>query len=725
VTDAGTQAVRPGRVRAADVDLTTPVRLVVGIAEPVWRGLEALGLTNVGRLIAHLPARHEREEAEATIDGLTPGTIVSTRGEVTACKVSGFGKRKRFEAVLADDTGRLDLVWFSQPYLQKRIGAGTRLRVQGTLKLHGGQPQIANPRWWIIGEDDGSTTGEARLRPVYPASERVKSREIEHAIDLVLPRVADLIADHLSDGFRAERDLPALADAYRMMHRPADESEALRGRRRLAYDELLMLQLGVHLRRAHLRRELSSPALRLDDELDARIRSRFGFELTSAQDRVVGEMARDLAESVPTNRLIQGDVGAGKTVVALYALLMAVASGHQGALMAPTELLAEQHFAGISRTLSASGVRVALLTGSLSRDERAALLRRIEAGDVDLVIGTHALLTGSVAFHSLAVVVIDEQHRFGVHQRATLRTKGTSATVGASDVTAVTPHVIVMTATPIPRTLAMTVFGDLDVSTIDALPPGRTPVRTEVLGIDELARSDEMLAERLREGERGFVVVPTIEGEEAGAQGESGTELAGVREEVARLERGPLKGFRVAGMHGRLKRDQRDAIMERFRLGLIDCLVATTVIEVGVDVPEATVMVVHNAERFGLAQLHQLRGRVGRGSNASICVLVGDATTPDAQKRLEAMARTTSGFELAEKDLEIRGMGELFGERQSGLPPFDVADLVRDWELLNMARSDASSWLEDSPKLARPEDAMARRRVLKKYGSALGIADVG
>ena len=716
-------------IPADRVELKTPVRTVAGVPEPIWRGLEALGLTNVGRLVAHLPMRYEREEPEATIDRLTPGQIVSTRGDVTACRVSGFGRKKRFEAVLSDGTGRLDLVWFNMPYLAKKIGAGTRLRVQGTLVERAGKMQIANARWWLADDENGDekddVAGEVVLRPVYPASERVKSREIERVMKLVLPRALTLIEDHLGDAFRREREMPTFADSYRMVHAPKDEGEVAEGRRRLAYDEFLLLQLGVHLRRAHLRRELTAPALRHDDAIDARIRSRFAFDLTPSQDRVVREIAGDLSGTVPTNRLVQGDVGAGKTVVALYALLMAVASGHQGALMAPTELLAEQHFAGISRTLTNSGVRVALLTGSLTRDERAALLGRIARGEVDLVIGTHALITGSVEFDALGVVVIDEQHRFGVHQRATLRTKGTTASVGAAEVNAVTPHVIVMTATPIPRTLAMTVFGDLDVSTIDELPPGRTPVETIVLTNEHLAEADALLAERLARSERGFVVVPTIEGEEAGTTGDDGSELAGVREEVRRLERGPLSEFRVAGLHGRLKRDQRDAIMERFRLGLIDCLVATTVIEVGVDVPEATVMVVHNAERFGLAQLHQLRGRVGRGSAASLCVLVGDPATEDATKRLEAMASTTSGFKLAEKDLEIRGMGELFGDRQSGLPPFEIADLTRDWELLRLAREDAAAWIDRSPKLADEAEKLVRRRVLKRYGSALGIADVG
>ncbi|MEM1186082.1 MAG: ATP-dependent DNA helicase RecG [Planctomycetota bacterium] len=708
-------------IRADAIELTTPLGRVSGVAPPIALGLSALGLTNVGKLVVHLPMRYEKEEAEATIEQLQVGSVVNTTGEVTSCRVSGFGKRRRFEAVLADDTGRLELVWFNMPYLAKRIGAGTRLKVQGTLTLRDRKLQIANARWWIVGHDDAPSADEARLRPVYPASERVKSREIERIVGVVLPRALTFINDHLSDEYRREREMPSLADAYRMVHSPKDEGEIAEGRRRLAYDEFLLLQLGVQLRRAHLRRELTAPALRHDEAIDARIRERFAFTLTRSQDRVVRDIAKDLSGTVPTNRLIQGDVGAGKTVVALYALLMAVASGHQGALMAPTELLAEQHFAGISRTLEGSGVKVALLTGSLSKDDRASLLRRVGAGEIDIVIGTHALITGAVEFASLGVVVIDEQHRFGVHQRATLRTKGTSATIGAAEVSAVTPHVLVMTATPIPRTLAMTVFGDLDVSTIDALPPGRTPIETVVFSNDELADADGVLVDRLRKGERGFVVVPTIEGEEAGG----GDELAGVREEVGRLERGPLAEFRVAGLHGRLKRDQRDTIMERFRLGMIDCLVATTVIEVGVDVPEATVMVVHNAERFGLAQLHQLRGRVGRGDKASICALVGSPSTEDGKKRLEAMASTTSGFTLAEKDLEIRGMGELFGEKQSGLPPFTVADLSRDWELLRMARDDAEAWLDTSPKLATDEDTLAKRRVLKRYGAALGIGDVG
>jgi len=698
------------------IDLTTPLHAVPGVSARDADALAALGVPNVGHLLAYLPMRHEFEEAEAPISSLEPGRIISARGEVTATRVSGVGRKRRFEAVLCDETGRLDLVWFNMAFLRDKIGPGTRLRVQGTAKQRGPGLQLANPRFEVL-DGEGPVARDARLRPIYPASERINSRGIEAVVGRVLGSALPLIEDHLSAAHRREREMPGLADAYRMMHAPSGEDEVASGRRRLAYDEFLLLQLGVHLKRAHLRRTLTSPALRHDGEIDARIRARFPFALTPEQGRVVGDIARDLASTTPTNRLIQGDVGSGKTVVALYAMLMAAASGHQAALMAPTELLAEQHWLSISTMLEGSAVRVALLTGSTPDSERGGLLRALEAGEIDLLIGTHALLTESVRFASLAVAIIDEQHRFGVHQRAHLRTHATALGGGAVD-EPVTPHVLVMTATPIPRTLGMTLFGDLDISTIDGLPPGRTPVRTRVVGPEKRADVYGWLRDRIEAGEQAFVVVPAID--DAGPEGPMN-----LRRLVRDLEQGPLAGRRVAALHGRLKRETREHVMGRFRSGLIDCLVATTVIEVGVDVPNATVMVIEEADRFGLAQLHQLRGRVGRGEKPSVCVLIGDASTDDGRKRLEAMAETNSGFVLAERDLEIRGPGELLGARQSGLPPFRVADLTRDLALLAMARRDAAAWIDRSPRLDRPEDALARRRLMKQYGHALGIADVG
>ena len=718
----------PPRPDAAElIELTTPVDRAPGIGLKRAQALAALGLTNVGKLIAHLPMRHEVQAGEAKIQELVPGQVVSARGDVTDTRPVHFGSKPRFEAVLMDETGRLDLVWFNQLYLRDRIHPGARLRVQGELRRRGHKLQIANPRWELLPLDGAEPAARReRIRPVYPASERIKSWEIEAAIREVLDPALARIEEHLPADYRKRRELPTLAEAYRMQHRPESEEEIAAGRRRLALDELLMLQLGVFLKRAHLRGSLRAPALKWSEAIDSHIRARFPFSLTASQDKVVREVVKDLTTSVPANRLIQGDVGSGKTVVALYAMLLAVASGQQAALMAPTEILAEQHYGSVSRALAGSKVRVALLTGAVTGAERDSLLARLERGEIDILIGTHALLTESVRFSGLGVAVIDEQHRFGVHQRARLRVKGgagaTRPDPDAGDPLS-TPHVLVMTATPIPRTLGITLFGDLDISTIDQLPPGRTPIETRVVAPTERAGAYAFVRERLEAGEQAYVVVPTIEG--GGERREGAEDLAGVRSLIKELEQGPLAGRRLAALHGRLKRQTREHVMERFRAGQIDYVVETSVIEVGVDVPNATVMIVEHADRFGLAQLHQLRGRVGRGGAKSWCLLLGEPSTPEAAERLRVLSETTDGFALAEKDLEIRGPGEVFGTRQSGASPLKVADLMRDRELLAMARRDAREWVEKSPMLARPEERTLLRRLLKQYGEMLGLGDVG
>ena len=704
---------------AEPITLTTPPALVPGIGRHWGRQLATMGLTNVGKLIAHLPSRHELLEAEVQIADITIGRIISVRGQVTATQIKGRGRRPRFEAVLIDETGRLDLVWFNALYLRNKVHPGMRLRVQGMARLYEGAPQLANPRFEILPEDDPEPPmrGE-QVRPIYPASENVPSYRIESCIRAVLDDALPLIEDHLPESFRKERDLPSLARAYRMMHAPADEDEPIDARRRLAYDELLLLQLGVHMKRAHLRQALRSPAMRWSEAIDAHIRERFPFALTTSQDAVIKDIAADLSSDTPTNRLIQGDVGSGKTVVALYAMLMAVASGNQSALMAPTTLLADQHFASIGAMLEGSRVRVELLTGSTPPAEREAILARLaldpaetegRAAGIDILIGTHALLTESVRFGSLGLAVIDEQHRFGVHQRAALRAK--------VDDERMTPHVLVMTATPIPRTLAITLFGDLDVSTIAELPPGRVPAATRLV---EPGRSGEVyrhVAERLGRGGQAYVVVPAIDSQDNG--------VSDVTTVLNRLQRHELAGFRLAAMHGRLPRPAREHVMDQFRAGEIDALIATTVIEVGVDVPGASVMVIEHAERFGLAQLHQLRGRIGRGSAKSLCVLIAEPATDDARQRLAVLTETSDGFVIAEKDLELRGPGELFGTRQWGLPPLKVADLMRDRDLLALARRDAADWIARSRMLDAPDEQVLRRRLLKQYGPALGLGDVG
>ena len=686
--------------------LTTSVRFLQGVGPARANALAELGLTNIGRLIAHLPFRYEHERAESAINELEPGVMASARGEITATRLAGRGRKQRFEAVLMDETGRLDLVWFGQPYLSTTILPGMRLWVQGKALRRGGMIQIAHPLFEILADDEPEARRE-RLRPVYPATEHITTRHLERIIADILAEAVAQIDDHFPPQYRRDRELPALADAYRMMHAPESEQEIAEARRRLAYDELFMLQLAVHLKRRHTREVLKAPPLPSTPEIDRRIRARLPFTLTDAQQRVATEIAADLARPTPANRLIQGDVGSGKTAVAAVAMLLAVAAGHQAALMAPTEILAEQHDASLRALLAGSRVKTALLTGSTPPADRDRIRDDIAAGDLDIVIGTHALLTEAVAFKSLAVAVIDEQHRFGVHQRAALRTK--------SDDPNTSPHVLVMTATPIPRTVAMTLFGDLDLSTIDALPPGRQPVTTRLLRTAQREDADAFLAQRIAQGEQGFIVVPTIEGEAA----------TGVEEVRSRIAHGPLAAARVATLHGRMPRAQREPVMAALREGKLDLLIATTVIEVGVDIPAATVMIIEDADRFGLAQLHQLRGRVGRGEKPATCILIADPKTPDAQQRLEAMVTMSSGFDLAERDFEIRGPGELIGARQSGDMLLQVADLARDLELLKLSRNDAKAWVESSPRLQRPEDAILRRRLFQKYGPSLGLADIG
>lgn len=700
---------------------------VPGVHEGVARALTALGAGNVGRLVAYLPMRHELIEAESEIGGLVPGRISSTRGEVTSSKVSPRGRRPRVEVVLHDGTGRLEVTWFNMLFLREKMRPGARVWVQGKVERRGAGLVMVNPRQEVLDPArEDPPPREARVRAVYPAGEAVRSWQIEQAVSAVLPRALPLIEDHLDTAYRSERGLVSLGEAYRMMHRPASGDEVREGRRRLAYDELLFLQLAVHLKRARLREGQRAPALPWDERVDRSIRAVFPFGLTPGQEGVIREIAGDLSRATPTNRLILGDVGSGKTVVALYGMLMAAKAGHQAALMAPTEILAEQHHRTISGMLRGSGVRVSLLTGSVGEAERAGVLSGLANGAIDLVVGTHALLTEDVRFASLAVAVIDEQHRFGVHQRGRLRAKAGDETT--------TPHVLVMTATPIPRTLAITLFGDLDISVIGGMPPGRSPVRTVVVRDNEREGVYREIRREVERGARAFVVVPVIgEDEDAGRLVTEGGEpegdegLRGVRSVMKELEEGVLKGISLGSLHGRMARAARDATMERFRSGSVRVLVSTTVVEVGVDVPEATVMVVEHAERFGLAQLHQLRGRVGRGIGASACYLIagGDALTATGWERLRVMETCSDGFALAEKDFEIRGPGEVFGTKQSGLPPFKIADLMADRELLAMARRDASAWLRVSPGLSRSSDVLVKRRLMKAYGEALGLGDVG
>ena len=711
-----------------------PIRLnsemtdLPGIGKQRARLFARLDIHTVSDLLRHLPMRYERHAQEAAIGQLLFDSIGTARGVIQTARwvaSQGFGKKGRFEATLVDDTGTLNLVWFNAGYLRDKLHPGLTLRVQGKVKSFNHYPQMVNPKWEPLDDPDATPARDERLRPVYPATDDLPSAVIELTVAEVLPQVLPGVTDPLPADLLEHHAMPPLARALQWVHAPDSLDAAGAARRRLAYNELLLLQLGIAMKRAYVHKKLAAPKLRYTGAIDQHIRARFPFKLTGAQDKVIAEIAGDLTLPIPMNRLLQGDVGAGKTVVALYALLLAVADRHQGALLAPTELLAEQHFASISRMLEGADVSTALLTRAhppKAGGERKRLLDEIAKGEVDLVIGTHALLADHVKFHRLAVAVIDEQHRFGVMQRAAFRDSNRHAEPGADGKRHV-PHHLVMTATPIPRTLSLTLFGDLDISTLHGLPPGRTPITSRVV---KPAQSDQVyhyLRTRLERGEQAYVVVPAID-----AVGkESAKQLTNVRDHAKLLQDKFCRGFKVATVHGRLKRETREKIMDRFRRGGVHVLVATTVIEVGVDVPNATVMIVEHAERFGLAQLHQLRGRVGRGDHGrrSLCVFISDPTTDEGIDRLNAIASTSDGFRIAELDLQIRGMGDFFGTRQSGLPPLRVANIPDDMELLQLAKRDAQKLIDADPFLTSESHKPLRRVLMQQYGEAMGLIDVG
>jgi ATP-dependent DNA helicase RecG len=676
-------------------DLDRPAQFLRGVGPRRAGLLGRLGLVTARDVLYHIPRRYEDASTVQPIGTLEPGMDATVVGRVVSKGVLPTRKGLRiFQAVVRDRTGYVECSWPGQPFLDRLLRQGDVLLLSGPVRFfHGRQLQ---PREYVIlsreGEEGEGGTGT--VFPVYPATEGLSQRQVRKLISDNLDELLEAVAgEEVIRPLLDRAGVPPLPEALRSLHQPASIAEAEAGRRRLAYEELFFLQLLHALSHHATTAERAGIAFPRRDTLVRPFYESLPFALTSAQRRVLGEIGEDMASPQRMNRLLQGDVGAGKTVIALFAMLRAVENGYQGAMMAPTEILAEQHVRTLRNLLGGLPVEVQLLTGRMGAAERRAALAAIASGEAGIVVGTHALIQEGVRYPRLGLVVVDEQHRFGVRQRMALADLGEN------------PDVLVMSATPIPRSLALTLYGDLDLSLLDERPPGRQPVRTALRAANTRPKVLDFVREQVAEGRQAYLVYPLVEESQA-------LELKSATEEYERLRAEVFPELRLGLIHGQMPGEEKDEVMRRFAAGEVDVLVSTTVIEVGIDVANATVMVIEHAERFGLSQLHQLRGRVGRGAQQSYCILL--VSHPDAAERLRIFAGTEDGFRIADADMHLRGQGDLFGERQSGLPAFRFADLEKDAELLDLARSEARRLVEQDPTLTPWPDI--REALERRYG---------
>ena len=681
-----------------------PVRYLKGVG-PARAGIFAqLDVRTIGDLLEYFPRDWIFVPRAVKINQMQQGQSVTIFGLVESVDYQSYRRPPILEAVLADDTGLCRIVWFHGGYLRNQLKVGQVIMASGKAALYKHQLQLTNPKFLVL-DKESSEPSEHFGGGVYPASAKLSSMQIKRIIRPVLDNLPELVPEFYDNGLLREMNLVSRKDAFSWIHLPPDEEKLNQAKRRLKYDELFLMQLGLALRRYRWQHLSAAVPMQCSNEIDSRIRKRFPFLLTEDQNNVIAEIAADMGTSKPMNRLLQGDVGSGKTVVALYAALLAIANKTQAAIMAPTEILAAQHFISIERYLKNSKVKRVLITGGLTGKKRAELLDQIRHGAIDIVVGTVALLQKDIEFNRLGLVVIDEQHKFGVAQRAQLRKQ-------------TTPHCLVMTATPIPRTLAMTAFGDLDVSIIKHSPPGRGACLTRWVDRADRQKAYEFIREALVAKRQVYFVYPRITNVEENGDVKAATD------EWKNLSTEVFPEFTVELLHGRMPSAKKQQIMTEFRKGKIDVLVSTVVIEVGVDVPNATIMVIEGADRFGLAQLHQLRGRIGRGEAKSYCFLFAQTESEAAKGRLEIMTRSNDGFEIAEYDLRLRGPGELFSTRQHGLPDLKIANIIDDYELLVAARKNAFKLVAQDPMLTKVEHANIRQALLAKFGDSLGLADV-
>ena len=706
---------RVARLPAPPQPLDAPVTVVKGISDALAAKFRRLGVSTVRDLLYFFPRRHLDYSQRKLIAQLQEGKEETIVANVWESKLSFVGGRRSTEAIVGDETGNIRVVWFNNPYVVRSLKTNDRVVISGRVGEFRGRLVFQSPEWE---HEDSEQIHTGRLVPLYHLTAGLGPRQTRRLMKSVVDQWSGELVDFLPPGVKTRQKLLDLPEAVRQAHFPDDATLKDRSRVRLAFDELFLLQLGVLSKKRDWQEGALGIALKVDRPVLDRFLGALPFKLTTAQDKALGELLADLARPQAMSRLLQGDVGSGKTVVAAAALLMAVANGYQGAFMAPTEILAEQHFGTLRQLLSRAGppamdgdyvcgcsglldrpLTVALLVGEVSAAAKRDLQERVAAGAVDIVIGTHALIQKDVDFKDLGLAVVDEQHRFGVSQRSALRKKGGS------------PHILVMTATPIPRTLALTLYGDLDLSVIDQLPAGRQAVKTKWLKPEQRESAYDFIRRQAKEGRhQAFVICPLVEESET-VQAKAATA------EYERLSGEVFPDLRLGLLHGRMKADEKDEVMHTFRRGELDVLVATPVVEVGIDIPNATVMLVESADRFGLSQLHQFRGRVGRGEAQSYCLLLADDPSEVGRMRLDIIERVYDGFRLAEEDLKLRGPGEFFGTRQSGLPDLKMAKLS-DVGLLEAARNEATGLFKEDPRLRQPEHKPLVRELARVWPQA-------